>query len=188
MSSPAARQLDLRSLCAGMPGLTSEIGGGLAQAAAVCLEHNAHHQGVEMEVAGSMSARFLVAWEPATDQVRRAHFDLQDATENGACGVAIALSRDLLGKEVVEKAYKGKGKGRGLGFDYWLGDAGQSPEDLVFMRDLRLEVSGILKGSPSDVRQRLRSKVDQVSRYSESIPGIAVVVAFSQPQTLVGQP
>src|SRR5690606_41030816 len=64
--------------------------------------------------------------------------------------------------------YKGRGKGHGLGFDYWLGDAGQ---DLPFMHDLRLEVSGVLKGTPSEVRRRLDEKVRQVGRSQLPIPG-----------------
>ena len=179
------RPLDLRTLSEGMPGLTPEVGGGLAQAAAVCLEHNSHPQGVCLDVEGAESACFAVSWTPATDQVRRTHADLQDATEHGACGVAIAISREVTGKQVVEQSWKGRGKGRGFGFDYWLGDVS---DDLVFTRDLRLEVSGVLNGSSSDVKRRLKEKVEQVSRFGNAVPGLAVVVAFAQPKAFLGQP
>jgi len=171
--------LNLGDLASGIaPGLSSHVGGGLAEAAAVCLEHNKHNVGVILKVEGNFTKMISLTWIPTTKQIQRTHADLQDATEDGACGVAIILARRLLGKCVVRKSYKGKN--RDHGFDYWLGDPG-SENNIPFEGDTRLEVSGILDGSTQQLQARLREKIAQVQLGKSVIPGIAIVVMFNRP-------
>jgi hypothetical protein len=136
-----------------MPGLTRACGTLLAEAAAVCLEERQHRTGVTFHLIGLKAQQFLMEWPPVDDQARRCHNDLQEATERGAYGIAILIVCDVTGMVVVERSKKGPG------FDYWLGD---EDDDELFAGKARLEVSGILSGSRSQVQARMRQKKGQV--------------------------
>jgi hypothetical protein len=110
------------------------------------------------------------------DQARRSHNDLQEATERGAYGIAILIVCDLTGMVVVERSKKGPG------FDYWLGD---EDDDLLFAGKARLEVSGILSGSRSQVQARVRQKKEQVKPSDHLAPGYVAVVEFGTPTACV---
>ena len=65
------------------------------------------------------------------------------------------------------------------GFDYWLGEKGQS---YPFQKKARLEVSGILKGTNAQVNRRLKEKFNQVKKSDiTDLPAVVVIVEFSQP-------
>ncbi len=174
-STSPCRICDLQSLAVGMPGVTSALGGVFAEAAAVCLEHQNHHSGVRLLTDGSFSSQFLVSWSQVTKQQIQAHNDLQDATEFGACGLAIILVRDQTGHVVVERSRKG------TGFDFWLGDE----DDLLFEGKARLEVSGILAGGEPEISSRVAMKVKQISRSDGVLPGYIAIVEFSGPRARV---
>lgn len=175
-------QLDLNALRAGMPGITSDLGGTMCEAASVCLEDCSHLVGVTMTVTGTLSSTHPVplTWPLATDQARRAYGDLQFAAEFGAYGIAALVVDRLTDLTVVERSRKGGG------FDYWLGPK-RNPEPL-FQDKHKLEVSGILSGDEGDVRRRLREKLDQLRRGAVPIPGFGIVVHFATPETRVGAP
>jgi hypothetical protein len=141
--------IDLNSLADGMPGLTAACGRFLGEAAAVCLEDRSHKPGVLLSLTGLELREHSLKWTPVTGQQRRCYNDLQAATECGACGVAILLVKAVTGLVVVERSKKGPG------FDYWLGE---SDDDELFTNHARLEVSGILSGSDSDIKSRTRKK------------------------------
>ena len=168
--------LDLNELPFGrMPGITAEVGGGLAQAAAVCLESHGHAQGVALTVRGDRQGRHQVYWPQATPQAKRAWADEEEATEQGAAGVAALLAREEIGCVVVERAK------RGTGFDYWLGS--QTVEE-VAPYEAKMEVSGIRNGKP-EVAKRVRQKLAQMARpnppVAPNLPAYAVVIEFSSP-------
>ncbi len=107
----------------------------------------------------------------------RAYGDLEEATELAACGVAILVLRDLTGLRAIERARKGKG------FDDWLGE-----DEPLFQNKARLEVSGILEGTDSQVRSRLKQKLEQTSKSDQlGLPAYGVVVEFGRPQTRVAK-
>ena len=172
--SQQTRELELSRLGEGMPGITPECGGALAQAAAVCLENQQHAPGVSMSVDGDYRQVFEVEWKPATEQARRSWSDLQDATEDGACGIAAILVEELAGYTVFKRSWKG------TGFDYWLSPKGL--ERLLFQEQARLEVSGILNGSEADVSRRLREKKAQIEKFEIRLPGFVVIVEFGSPR------
>lgn len=172
---PKSKILDLRVLASppGLPALTVHAGGSLAEAAAVCLEHNGHDQGVHLKLSGKRKREFRLQWEAASVQTMRTHNDPQDATEDGACAVAIVVVMEVTGLTVIERAFKGGG------FDYWLGESAES----LFQNKSRLEVSGILKGDDSEVRSRVRKKSVQTEKSdSLKIPAFVCVVEFGRPQ------
>jgi hypothetical protein len=81
----------MQQLSKGMPGLEKAIGTVFANTAAVCLENQSHSPGVLIYVDGTFSSNEGLTWTPVTSQLRDSYKDLQEATEWGASGVAIAL-------------------------------------------------------------------------------------------------
>jgi hypothetical protein len=179
MDCPVAKDLNLGLLSDGMPGLTPAGGTVLAEAAAVCLENQNHQLGVELTLAGMSKSSFQLQWRGVDEQQRRCYNDLQEATERGACGIAILLAKELTGKVVIERSKKGPG------FDYWLGD---DDDDLLFAGKARLEVSGILLGSSREIQARVKQKKTQIAPSNHLAPGYVAVVEFSKPTAHVDTP
>jgi len=174
MKAPVAeRSMSLAALAEGMPGLTAASGQMLAEAAAVCLEDRQHQTGVCLPRVGLMIEDMHVEWLPVDDQNRRCYADMQEATERGACGVAILVVKEVTGKVVVERSKKG------TGFDYWLGD--KDSDDLPFKGTSRLEVSGILTGTKTQIDSRIRQKKDQIAPTDHIARGYVAVVEFGTP-------
>ena len=156
----------------GCPALTSDVGGSMAEAASICLEDRGHQITVNLHVRGDYNKVFVLHRMSATDQMRRCHNDLQDATEQGAYGVAILAVRELVNLTVVERSRKG------TGFDYWLGDENDYP----FQNKARLEVSGILEGDQSIIDARVKQKIEQTTRSDATrLPSYVAVLEYSQP-------
>jgi succinate dehydrogenase/fumarate reductase flavoprotein subunit len=157
-----------------MPGLTRAYGAQLAEAAAVCLENREHKSGVTFHLTGWKGAQFLMEWAAIDERARRSNNDLQEATERGAYGIAILIVCHLTGMVVLERSAKGRG------FDYWLGDEEEDGDEL-FQKKARLEVSGILSGSHSEVQARVRRKQEQMKPSDRLAPGYVAVVEFGTP-------
>jgi len=170
--------LVLMRLGEGCPALTPDCGRSLAEAAAVCLEDQGHGSGIRLIVVGEYEGSFSIVRPVVTDQMRRCYNDPDEATENGACGVAILLVQELAGLTVVERSR------RGTGFDYWLG-----PEEWYpFQNQARLEVSGIRTGSSGDIKARVKQKLQQTQQSDALLlPAYVVVVEFSRPMAEVAK-
>jgi len=155
-----------------MRGLSPQLGAAMAQAAAVCLEEQGHEPGTTcLGVRGHVTGSFALDWVPATEQATRTWREDVEATEHGACAVAISVMRAATGLTVTDRSR------RGTGFDFWLGT-----EDSLFAQNAaRLEVSGIRRGDNAAVGRRLREKAAQLQRYTQRPKGYAVVVEFSRP-------
>lgn len=174
MSRKPSDALVLASISHGHPGLTPEKAAALVQAAAVCLHENGHRSGVELSVVASPPHTHALEFESPTARARRAHADLQEATEDGAVAVAIAVVTRVTKHRVVLRARKG------TGFDWWLG-----PRAGMF--EARLEVSGILSG-PGKVSVRVQEKLKQMTPTDDGgLPGYAAVVEFSTPQAVIAE-
>jgi len=168
--------IHLNKLHRGSPGVTPEIGGYFAQAAAVCFESQNHASGIRMTVDGDFDSIFIISWDNTTDQMRRSLADMQNATEFGAYGIAALIIENLTSLTIVEKSRKG------TGFDFWLGE---KDDDELFQGKKRLEVSGILNGDESSIRSRVKTKLEQIARSDGKLPAYVVVVEFSQPRSRI---
>ena len=164
--------LDLKDLDTDdIPGITREKGNDLAQAGAVCLQLQQHQHGVRFPVRGYVRKTYILDWPPATEQALRTWNDSDEATEDGAAGIAALLAIREIGYHVVLRSRKA------TGIDYWLGDKDISNvseaerattmalRDALRDTDLvvrgRMEVSGIRLGNDSQVRARVRGKLNQ---------------------------
>ena len=148
----------------------------MAECASVCLEDQGHGDSVVLSVDGSYRASYRVQRLAITDQMQSTHRDMQEATEWGACGIALLLVRNLTPYTVVERAWKGGG------FDYWLGNK----DDPLYQKRARLEVSGILAGDESAISTRIKQKLIQSDPSDDTnTEAYAVVVEFSRPKARV---
>jgi len=155
--------------------MTATHGRFLGEAAAVCLEAQNHSPEMVALRAGDGIIRqeYRLVWEPCTDQQRRCYRDFRNATEWGACGIAIEVTRELTGLVVVDRSWQY------TGFDYWLG----RNDDPALTYAARLEVSGILDGQEETIRTRLRSKFGQMEQSDDlRLPGYVAIVEFSEPE------
>lgn len=168
--------MSLAHLASGWPKLSAAMGQVLAESASVCLHNQGHDDTVQMSVSGAYEVIYSVQRLPVTNQMRSTYSDLQDATEWGACGIAILLIYDLTPYTVVERAWKGGG------FDYWLGDK----NDPLFQKRARLEVSGILHGEESTIKTRIKQKLRQSDPSDATQTDVyAVVVEFNEPMARI---
>lgn len=177
------RSLRLSDLNAGMPTLTAAVGRSLAEAAAVCLDHHGHPECPDLpviNVSGESVETFELRRPRVTQKMRQTHADLQDATESGACAVALLLMHELTGWTIVRAA-------KGTGIDYWIGAVDET-DIFPFQAAARLEVSGILAGTEAQCRSRLEQKSDQSRQSDESgLAAYSIVVEFRAPRVVYEQ-
>jgi hypothetical protein len=158
-------------------GLTKAGGTLLAEAAAFCLDHHSHLTPVVFAVKGGVSIFGILAWDPVTKQHKATYADVPEATEWGASGIAILVATRLAGVWFVQRSAKGSG------VDYWLGN--ESDDVGLFQKKARLEVSGILVGTNSEMQRRPKRKLAQTAPSdSTSLPAYVAIVEFGAPQTL----
>ena len=123
-----------------------------------------------------MAAKFLseidatAEWQKADDRTRAAWANETDATEAGAYACALAAVELVDGLVAVARAETRTGA------DYYIALAGPAPDDLEGC--LRLEVSGVDRGSPSAVNQRLKEKLEQALAGASNLPAMSGVVGF----------
>ena len=161
--------LDLNELAAGgNPAITAEKGAALAQAGAVCLESQGHSQGTPLTIRGNVSNRTcLLAWPSVNSQDRRTWNDDQEATAEGASGIAALLANREIGHQVILRSRKSTPQDP-TGFDYWLGDdniADMSDAERTATESLAFQLAGWQSGSACQdgnightPRQRHRNK------------------------------
>lgn len=126
-----------------------------------------------MKIKGDFDATFQVKWDnQITDQIRNSWNDTQDLTEFGAMGIGILLILKLTDYTVIRRARKGEG------IDYWLG---KKDSELPFQEFARLEISGILEGSDSKIKVRIKQKKVQTFPTDGKLPAYISVTEFSKP-------
>jgi hypothetical protein len=159
-----------------LPVIPEEAVGFYKQNCMVCFYHNGHSSGVRLRVQYESSNETIpVFWSgDVTDQLLRAYADLIQATNFGACTIALLLIRELMEFTAIEQAI------RGTTIDYYLAPQDQD-EVLIFNRAARLEVSGILKESENNtVDARVKKKLRRLKQKGD-LPTFIIIVEFSQP-------
>jgi hypothetical protein len=163
----------------GLPALTPAKGLTYAEAAGVCLEEHSHAQDAILEVYSPKGhGECTLRWPPVTQQIQNTYYDLMDATEAGACGIAIMTAMKLTGLTVVQQSRKM------TGFDYWLAN---TSDDLF--QGARLEISGILSGDENAIKARVKKKAEQTEQSRAlGVAAITCVVEFSRPEAHLNVP
>jgi hypothetical protein len=170
--------IKLAELKTGFPHVPKHEGAAHANAVVIALDQAAHVSGVAMQVEGEFAGSYDIKWSFKITQAMRSYWnDLDVVAEQGAVGVALLLMRAKTGLTVVERARKK------TGFDWWLG-----PESsLLFQKkQVRLEVSGILRGDTSRVNARLKKRSEQTKQSDDTnLKAYVIVVEFSSPRAKV---
>jgi hypothetical protein len=158
------------------PGVSRGIALSYDEAVRVCLDRH-HLSPKDFEIDGRDCCLAEVSWISANEEVKRAWANDDDATEQGAYGVALAAmkaSRNLVAIRRAETR---------TGADYYV-----APPDMT--EDLeaayRLEVSGTDKGNVSQIRNRFHQKVEQTRKGDSNLPAIVVIVGFSMLKIMSG--
>lgn len=158
--------------------LTPAMGANLSHAAAVCINDSGHPITVTATGKGAYTRTYILNRCDVTDEISRTWNDMQEATEEGACGVALVQVAKESKYRVIERSRKG------TGIDYWLGDK----DSFLFQRKARLEVSGSLKGDEKELNRRLQIKVAQTKQSDATkLPAIIVIVGFAHPMMLTAE-
>ncbi len=165
------------------PGLTARLGGAYGEAARVCLaRHHVPPVSLLITADGKIAASYRLRWRPPSAMERRAWGNHDDATRDGAYGMALAAVEVHLGLVALARA-----EGR-TGADYYVGPVGSHVNPIDGELDLeaafRLEISGIDAGDEAQLLYRLRQKVAQARRGHSNLPAMAGVVGFLLLQVL----
>ena len=144
------------------------------EAARVCLDRH-HRSPTEFNLHGAngASTAAVVEWPQADERMQRAYGNEIEATEFGACASVLAAVELVDGLVAIGRA------DTGTGADYYMAPKGTTIEDLEGFEDVvRLEVSGVDRGSESAVNQRLKAKLAQASAGKSDLPAMAGVVGL----------
>ena len=152
------------------PGLTPPIAGSNLEAASVCLQrHHVPPERFDLRV-GEKGSTVSVDWPQPNARVEKAWANETDATEAGACALVLAAVEQAEGLVAIGRAETMTGA------DYYVAREGSEPDDLEDC--LRLEVSGVDRGSEASVKRRLSDKLAQAARGRSDLPALAGVAGF----------
>jgi hypothetical protein len=163
--------LNLATLKGKIRGLSPARGSAHAEACQVCLENKGHKNGVEMRLEGTFSEIYHLKWtEELHNDALSSWRDIQETTEEAACGIAILIAFRVTKYRYIERSVKT------TGIDYWLSNK-------PLESSARLEVSGILKETPENqISKRVKGKLNQTNASDHTkLPACVAVVEFSQP-------
>ncbi|MGF1524480.1 MAG: hypothetical protein ACFBSF_19330 [Leptolyngbyaceae cyanobacterium] len=160
--------LPLQNMADRHEALTPSIADSYLEAARVCLDRH-HRSPKEFTLEDDRVETIArLEWEATDNRTKRA-WDGDDATEVGACALAIAaveLSKSMFAIRRAEKP---------TGADYYISLTNEDLEDLE--NCFRLEVSGT-KSDKTEVKKRLSIKIRQTIRGNSNLPAIVVIVGF----------
>jgi hypothetical protein len=149
--------------------LTPSVAGSYLEAARVCLDRH-HISPKEFTLENDkFESVAKVEWEVTDIRVQAAWANADDATRDGAYAVAIAATELLRGMVAVRRAETRTGA------DYYIALSDQDLEDLE--NCFRLEVSGT-HSDKSEVKRRLRIKLEQTRQGNSNLPALAAVIGF----------
>lgn len=161
--------LPLQNMADRHQALTISVAGSYLEAARVCLDR--HHISPKEFSLGDDGVESIakVEWEETDNRVKAAWANADDATRDGAYAFAIAATELLRGMVAVRRAETRTGA------DYYIALPDQDLEDLE--NCFRLEVSGT-DSDKSEVKRRLRMKLEQARKGNSNLPALAAVIGF----------
>jgi hypothetical protein len=162
--------ISLSDLHARHYGLTPGVAAAYAEAAAVCLSRHHTSPRALSITRPSATEDAVVSWQAPSHRERAAWANDTDATEAAGYACVIAAAEKALNLFAVRRAETATGA------DYYLGPPGTGVDDIE--ECLRLEVSGVDRGTYADVARRLSSKCRQAMDGNSSLPALAGVVGF----------
>lgn len=168
--------INISDIAKGMPGITPAVGAVLVENCTVMLHEVGHKAPTPIAIYGMLEQTSQILWEDNyTEQMARAHADMQETTELAAACVSLAVTQQITGYTVIERSRKG------TGFDYLLGEDAE-----WFLPKARLEVSGIAKETLTNtIEGRFRQKSAQTSvSDNTNLPAYISIVEFSSPKVL----
>src|SRR5579872_2999893 len=134
-------------------GISEGIALAYSEAAQVCLGRHHSPPCVVRITLNGVETNAEADWMPPTERLKDAWRNSIDTTEYGAYCLALAAIEVTSGLFAIYRAETKSGA------DYYLTPKGTSPPDLENL--VRLEVSGIDRGTPQGVESRLRQKLQQ---------------------------
>ncbi len=171
-------ELPIHNMAERHEGLTKAVAANYTEAACVCLDRH-HVSPVEFEIDDGAKTIATTEWPKPDERTKRAWANEIDATEAGAYACALAAVELTQGLVAVGRAETLTGA------DYYIGEPGKIFED--FEDCTRLEMSGMDRGDPKAVKQRLSQKVAQAERGKSNLPAMASVVCFNQRTILISK-
>lgn len=157
--------------------LTPAAGTYFGQAASICIESQGHAIKTDMTGEGHFNKIYKTTRYEVDDTMRRTFGDEEYTTEQGAYGIAFLVASKELDVKVISKSRKK------TGIDYWLG----TKIDFMFQNKIRLEVSGIRKGTNQQLSTRFETKMKQTEKSDGTgLPALVVIVEFSVPRVKTG--
>jgi hypothetical protein len=149
--------------------LTQSVAGSYLEAARVCLDRH-HSSPKEFTLEDDrVESVAKIEWEVTDSRIQAAWANADDATRDGAYAFAIAATELLRGMVAVRRAETRTGA------DYYIALSDQDLEDLE--NCFRLEVSGT-DSDKSEVKRRLRVKLEQARQGNSNLPALAAVIGF----------
>lgn len=169
MSDSNPPLLPLQNMAERHHALTPAIASTYLEAARVCLDR--YHVSPKEFILQNDGTESIakVEWEITDSRIQSAWANTDDTTRDGAYAVAIAATELLRGMVAVRRAETRTGA------DYYVAFADQDLEDLE--NCFRLEVSGT-NLDKSEVRKRLRIKIEQTKQGNSNLPALAAIVGF----------
>lgn len=152
-------------------GVSPGVGTYYAEGAAICLDRH-HVSAVKFAIEDATAALAgRASWSQVSERTKASWNNEIDATEAGACALALAAIENSRGLVALRRAETKTGA------DYYLDVPGAELLDLE--TSFRLEISGVDRGAAEVVRARLNQKLAQARRGDSNLPAIACVVGFA---------
>lgn len=174
-------ELRLETLDSGIPALTPKRAGVHMEACVWCLKECGHDNGVKLKAVEEQvgSCFYKVTWPKKLidiDAIYRA-YNKDDGPEDGAIAIALLLIREKTDYTAIRRSVTK------TGIDYWLGYKNNQKGQIFGWENARLEVSGILRQSPTNkIKYRVSKKIEQTKQSDyASFPAYVIVIEFSQP-------
>jgi hypothetical protein len=166
----SSSKLSFEDLSTRHPGVSPGVAGNYAEAVRVCLDRH-HASRAEFQLTDNGRVEKAIAeWETADRRTKGAWANRDDATRDGAYGLALAAIEIMRGLVAVSRAETRTGA------DYYLGVRDAVLVDLE--ASIRLEVSGTDEGGHSVINGRLKQKLEQANEGRSNLPAMATVVGF----------